>query len=124
VDTAQEGGSAAPSEPSEVLLSSELAAPGDTPTDIVEELIEALPVARDCRSALERYGAAMGRFESDHKRVKTALVEGILIPLVAAAQTEEERVEALEVLQRTLDSSQESSRSLVSLEKRLRLRLS
>jgi hypothetical protein len=108
-------------EPSELMLDSEWMTPGSTPTELIKELCEAWPEASEGRPALERFGAMYGRFESAGK-VRTALVESVLLPLAVTLEESEERDEALRVLQGLLDSEQDRER-LARSARRLRQRL-
>jgi hypothetical protein len=107
---------------SEVLLSSELLVPADIPNDVVEELLDAWPPARDSRDTIERFGAAMRRFENDQERIKAALVDCVLLPVLTTAN-EEERAIGLDALQRSLEGSGNEAHRLTNLERRLHWRL-
>jgi len=122
VDLVTSPAQGAASEATEISLSSDLLACADVPADLVDELLEALPSARDSRGALERFGAALGRLESDRERVKAALIECVMLPAVVLAG-DEERSESLRALQQLLGGTDEIGRDLADLERRLRRRL-
>jgi hypothetical protein len=124
VESAPSSANPVGADPTEVPLVGDLFVPAEVPRDLVEEVVEAWPPARDSRSALERFGAALARFESDRQRVREALIECIVIPLIATTQSDDERAEGLQVAQRILGRSEEARSNLGDLERRLRARLS
>ena len=106
---------------SEIALDSELIRPVDPPTHIVEDLLEAFPDARGYRSSLDRFGAMLARFESDPGRLRTALVESVLLPLVVTLDAEDERAEAFQALGKHLGAEEGTRLTVVG--RRLRRRI-
>jgi hypothetical protein len=86
------------SSPGDLSLSSELLAPGDVPTELVDALVESWPDCRELRPALARLGAAFTRLydkEKEAQRITEALLHGLVLPHVATTLSAEEQVEAL-----------------------------
>lgn len=84
--------------PGDLSLSSELLAPGDVPTEIVDALVESWPDCCELRPALARLGAALSRLydkQNEEERIIEALLHGLVLPYVATALSAEEQVEAL-----------------------------
>lgn len=126
VSISADSGSRAPvsmAAPSEVELSSELFVPGECPADIVDEVLETWALAREVEGGLRSYAGALARFESDPRRIKAALIEGSLLPLVATLRDEDLREQSLERLQSLADGVAGDAPSLAELEQRLRWRL-
>jgi hypothetical protein len=109
--------------PSEVELSSELFLPAECPDDVVEEVLETWSLAREVEGGLRSYAGALARFESDPRRIKAALIEGSLLPLVAALRDDDLREQALERLQTLAGDPTSDAPPLAELEQRLRWRL-
>lgn len=78
-----------------VSLQSDLFAPGDTPTDEIDELLSAWPDSQELRPSLTRFGSALTRLYDDRQRVKEALVSSVILPYIATALTVEEQTAAL-----------------------------
>ena len=81
-------------------LSSDLLAPGDIPTALVDALVESWPDCRELRPALTRLGAALTRLydkEKEEQRITEALLHGLVLPYVATTLSSEEQSEALSV---------------------------
>jgi hypothetical protein len=79
-------------------LSSDLLAPGDAPTEIVEALMGSWPDCRELRPALTRLGAALTRLyepDKDKQRITEALLHGIILPYLVTALRVEEQAEAV-----------------------------
>lgn len=110
-----------PTDVSEVLLSSELAKPGEAPSEAIDALLEQVPVARDCRTSLELFGASLSRFETDADRVRLALIDCVLVPQVAL-MSPEYRTQAMESLKGAVSANDDFAR-VERLEQRLRGRL-
>lgn len=110
--------------PSEVALSSDLMQPGEPPLAVIEALLEACPYASEVDACLRAYASAMARFESDHKHLLNALIECVILPLVATLPEVNERDGALEQLQRLVPTrSDDGLAPLGELAKQLRRRL-
>lgn len=102
--------------PGDIALSSELFAPGDEPTGVIEALIDAWPDCIELRPAMSRFGAALTRFFDDVPRVTDALRNGLVLPYIATALSAEEQAEAL-------SKAGDADRSLALVLRRLRRRL-
>lgn len=81
-----------------LVLSSDLLAPGDPPTEIVDTLIESWPDCRELRPAMTRLGSALTRLyeiQKEEQRISDALLHGLVLPYVATSLNAEEQAEAL-----------------------------
>lgn len=103
--------------PGDLPLASDLFALGDVPTEAVESLVEAWPDCNELRPTLERFGAALARLYSDGPRVRSALLEGVVLPFVVSTLSDDEQEDALTKLAGATDST------LAAAAKRLRRRL-
>jgi hypothetical protein len=101
----------------ELPLASELFAPGDVPSDAVESLVEAWPGSNEVRPALERFGAALSRLYTDGPRIRSALLEGIVLPFLVSCTDDDEQEDAVNKL---VDAD---ASALTALAKRLHRRL-
>lgn len=81
--------------PGDVALSSELFAPGDEPTGVIDGLVDTWPDCCELRPAMSRFGSALTRLYEEESRVTEALLNGMVLPYVATALTVEEQAEAL-----------------------------
>jgi hypothetical protein len=84
--------------PGDLSLSSELLAPGDVPTQVIDALLESWPDCRELRPALVRLGSALTRLydkEMDERRIAEALLHGLVLPFIATSLSAEEQAEAL-----------------------------
>lgn len=84
--------------PGDLSLSSELLAPGDVPTELIDALLESWPDCRELRPPLLRLGAALTRLydkEKEAQRIAEALLHGLVLPYVATALSAEEQDEAV-----------------------------
>lgn len=106
---------------SELALDGELIRPMAPPTQIVDDLVEAFPDARGYRSSFDRFGAMLARFESDEGRLRTALVESVLLPLLVTLDAEDERAEAFQALGKHLGADESTRLAVVG--RRLRRRI-
>lgn len=98
-------------------LSSELLAPGDVPTDVIDALVESWPDCRELRPALARMGAALTRlYDKEVQRITDALLHGLVLPYVATALNAEEQAEALS---RARDADGTLAKALRLLRRRL-----
>jgi hypothetical protein len=79
----------------DIALSSELFAPGDEPTEVIDALIDAWPDCRELRPAMSRFGSMLTRFYDEEPRVADALRDALVLPYLATALTVEEQFEAL-----------------------------
>jgi hypothetical protein len=119
-----DGGQLLDSAPTELALSSELMETGEAQTGVVETLLTVWPQAIEVEACLWSYAAALSRFESDPKNLMSAVIECVLLPLVASLPGADERADALERLQRILRAeSGDSTTTLSDLLKQLRRRL-
>jgi hypothetical protein len=109
-----------PTERTEVAASSELMRLGTPSRDLVTELLE-LPEAGDARNALERFSAALSRFESKPETVRSCMIEHVLLPFVVTLSNEGEREEATQAILANIDAADKDR--VGSLARRLRRRL-
>jgi hypothetical protein len=110
--------------PSELELSSELMQTGEVPLAVVEELLAACPEALEVDACLRSYSSALSRFESDPKKLTTALIECVLLPLVVSLPEADERADAMERLNKLISVGAGSSVAPLSdLSRQLRRRL-
>jgi hypothetical protein len=79
----------------ELSLSSELLAPGEEPTGVVDELLDIWPDCRELRTTMCRYGSALTRIYDDEPRIADSLLNGLVLPFVVTALSAEEQAEAL-----------------------------
>jgi hypothetical protein len=117
------GNESDPAAASDVALSSDLFEPGESATDLVDEVVHAFGPAAYARRSLERFGAALSRFVSDPRQRRLALLECILVPLVATTMSGDERTEALDALRPVAQEAGVTDADVNSLERRLRERL-
>lgn len=81
-----------------LVLSSDLLAPGDPPTEIIDALLESWPDCRELRPVITRLGAALTRLyelQKEEQRISNALLHGLVLPYVATSMSAEEQAEAL-----------------------------
>lgn len=79
----------------DIVLSSELFAPGDEPTEEIDALIDTWPDCSELRPAMSRFGAALARLFDDAPRITEALRSGLVLPYVATVLSTEEQADAL-----------------------------
>lgn len=121
VESCEQVVAGAPAASSEIDMGSEIGTPADIQSDVVNELIAALPDAGGCRATLSRFGAMLARFESDPERLRTALLEAVLVPFVATLESDDERQQAGDTLLEGLGA--EELARLTMLGRRLHRRL-
>jgi hypothetical protein len=78
-----------------IALQSELFSLGDEPSDVVDELVDVWPDAKELRPTLTRFGSALTRLYDDKQRVTDALLTGVVLPYIATVLTPEEQAQAL-----------------------------
>lgn len=81
---------------SELSLSSELLAPGDEPTSVIEDLLDAWPDCDEIRPTMSRFGAALARLYDDEQRIRDAILRGLVLPYVTTALSLDEQARAVE----------------------------
>jgi hypothetical protein len=84
--------------PGDLSLSSELLKPGDTPSAVVDALIETWPACDELRPTITRLGAALTRLcdiERDEQKITDSLLHSLILPYIATSLREEEQLEAL-----------------------------
>jgi hypothetical protein len=108
--SAQNGGTG------DLVLSSDLLAPGEEPKGAIETLLDAWPDCRELHPAMSRFGSALARLYDDEPRISEALLHGIILPYVATGLSVEEQTEALG---KVGDADGAIARALRRLRKRL-----
>lgn len=101
-----------------LMLSSDLLAPGDPPTEVIDALLGSWPDCRELRPAMTRLGAALTRLyelQKEEQRISDVLLHGLVLPYIATSLSAEEQSEAL--------STAKGSSELVKMLGRLRRRL-
>jgi hypothetical protein len=86
-DAAAEGGE-------DISLSSDLFATGESPTEVIDAVLDTWPMCEELRPTLVRLGTALSRLH-EGPRVQQELVQGLVLPYVATSLSEEEQIEAL-----------------------------
>jgi hypothetical protein len=82
-------------------LSSEWLGPGDTPTELIDALLESWPDCRELRPAMARLGAALARLYEPgrgDRHLTDALLHGLILPHIATSLSADEEAEALRAL--------------------------
>ena len=106
---------------SELSFAPDLSAPSEVPSSLLEDLFATWPDAQAYRRTLSSFGGMLARFESDSARIRAALLDSVLLPLVATLDNDDEREEASEALTRQL-ADDEVTR-LQAMLRRLRRRI-
>lgn len=99
-------------------LSSDLLAPGDPATEIVDMLLESWPDCRELRPAMARFSAALTRLyeiQKDEQRIADALLHCLVLPYIATSLSAEEQADALS----TAKDDGELAKALGRLRRRL-----
>lgn len=80
----------------EIALSSDLLVPGDEPTGVIEELLDAWPDCGEIRPTMSRFGSALSRFYDEEPRVREAILHGLVLPYVTTMLSVDEQTRATE----------------------------
>jgi hypothetical protein len=109
-------------EASEVLFDSELLRLGSPPQALVDELVDAVPDGGQYREAAQRFAAALASTGRDEARIKSAVIQSLLLPIVSALEDEEERSDAIAALER-LQPAGDGGGQLAATARRIRRRI-
>lgn len=112
----------AATEASEVPADSELLRLGGMPPAALDELLETIPDGSHYREAAQRFAAALATTDRDEARIKSAVVQSLLLPLIAAMDDDEERSDAIAALER-LQPASDGGGQLAAAAKRIRRRV-
>lgn len=99
----------------DLALDSDLLAPGDVPSEQIDELLDAWPECGELRPALQRFGAALTRVV-DGERITASLREGLILPFLVTALSVEEQEAAVA---KAGDADGDTATALLRLRRRL-----